>query len=166
MLSDRGAMSHLHQVVDLNPAPNAGFTNAGAVHAGIRLHLNVAVQHRRARLGDFFPAFAVAGKAEAVASDNGAVLQDDVVAQDAVFAYDRVGMCEEMVANACAAINHNVRQEHSCKTRASSPSRASLSAAATRRPSAQSHCPSITVMMTNGMKIRRRSVIWFGAVQN
>src|ERR1019366_937714 len=53
-----------------------------------------------------------------------------------------------------------------CKTRASSPSRASLNAAATRRPSAQSHCPSNTVMITKGMKIRRSSVIWFGAVQN
>ena len=53
-----------------------------------------------------------------------------------------------------------------CKALASNPSRASLRAAATRRPSAQTHCPSNTVMMTKGMKIRRRRVIWFGAVQN
>src|ERR1017187_8620308 len=113
MLCDRGSVSHLHQIVNLNAASNAGFTNAGAVHAGVRLHLNVAFQHRRAGLGDLFPAISVTGKAEPVTSDNGAILQDDVVAQPAVFAYDSVRMREEMVANACAAINDNVRQEHS-----------------------------------------------------
>src|ERR1035437_3343023 len=113
MLCDRGSVSHLHQIVDLNAAPNAGFTDAGAVHAGVRLHFNVAFQHRRAGLGDLFPAISVTGKTEAVASDNGAILQNDVVAQPAVFAYDSVRMREEMVASACAAITHNVRHEHS-----------------------------------------------------
>ena len=47
-------------------------------------------------LRDLLPMLAVAGKAKAVASDDRAILQDDVVAQDAVFAHDSVGMREEM----------------------------------------------------------------------
>ncbi len=105
-------MSYLHQVVDFDAAPNASFTNAGAIDAGIRLHLDVIFQHRRAGLRDLFPAIAIAGKAEAVAANDDAVLQDDVVAQAAVFTHDRVGVCEEVVANACSAIDDHVRQEY------------------------------------------------------
>ncbi len=112
MLTDRRAMPNLHQIVDFNAASNASFTDAGAVHAGIRLHFNVAFQYRRAGLGDLLPALSVAGKAEAVASDDSAILQDDVVTEGAVLAYDGVGMREEMTSNARATINDHVRQDH------------------------------------------------------
>ena len=48
MLGNCGSVSNLRQVVDFNATANAGFTDAGAVHAGVRLHLHVAFQHRRA----------------------------------------------------------------------------------------------------------------------
>ena len=55
---------------------------------------------------------AIPGKAEAIASDHGAILQDDIVAQSAVLAHDRMGVGKEILANARAAIDDYVRQQH------------------------------------------------------
>ena len=55
----------------------------------------------------------VAGKAEAIAADDGAILQHDVVAQSAVLAHNRMGVGEEILANTHSAIDDDVRQKHS-----------------------------------------------------
>src|SRR5271157_4239920 len=113
MFADRGAMPNLHQVVDFDAATNAGHSDAGAIDTGVRLYFDIALQHRRARLRDFLPALAVAGKSEAVAANNGAVLQNDVVTQRAMFTHNGMRVGEKIVANPSAAIDDNVRQQHS-----------------------------------------------------
>ena len=55
---------------------------------------------------------AIAREAEAVAADDHAVLQEDVVAEDAELTYHSVGMGEEAVADSCSAIDDDVRQQH------------------------------------------------------
>ena len=52
----------------------------------------------------------MAGEAEAVASDDGAVLEDDVVAELAVLADDGVGVGEEVASNVSAGVDHDVRE--------------------------------------------------------
>ena len=113
MLADRGAVPHLHQVVDFDAAADARFANAGAVDAGVGLDFDVVLQHRRAGLRDLLPAVSVAGEAKAVAADHRAVLQDDVVAQGAELAHHRMRVGEEVVADPGAAIDDDVRQQHS-----------------------------------------------------
>ena len=61
--------------------------------------------------GNFFPvALLVFGEAEAVAADDDAVFERDVVAEDAVFADDGVGVREKVAADLNAGIEHDVRQ--------------------------------------------------------
>src|SRR5271157_628048 len=113
MFADCGAMPHLHQVVDFDAATNAGLSDAGAIDTGVRLYLDIALQHRRARLRNLLPALSVAGKSEAVAANHGAILQNDVVTQRAMFTHNGMSVGEKIVANPSAAIDDNVRQQHS-----------------------------------------------------
>jgi hypothetical protein len=50
----------------------------------------------------------VAGEAEAVRADDGAVLQDDVIAEAAALADDGVGVGEEVAANLRVRVDHDV----------------------------------------------------------
>ena len=70
-----GAMSNLHQVVDLRTARNARFADAGPIDTGISLDFNIVFNHGRAGLHDLVPmTFAILRKAETVASDYNSVL--------------------------------------------------------------------------------------------
>ena len=69
-------MAHLHQVVYFNPAADAGFADAGAVDARVRLDLDIVLDHDRRGLRDFVPR-ALAGfrETKTVGTDDYAVLQ-------------------------------------------------------------------------------------------
>src|SRR5271167_2201056 len=113
MFSDRRAVSHLHQVVDFDATSDPGFADAGTIDAGVRLYLDIALEHRGSGLRDLLPALSVAGKSKAVAANDGTVLQNDVVTQRAMFTHNGMRVGEEVVANPRAAIDDNVRQQHS-----------------------------------------------------
>ena len=65
-----------------------------------------------AGLEDLVPgAVGLAGEAEAVGSDDGSVLEDDVVAEVAVLADDGVGVGEEVVAGVGVGVDDDVGEE-------------------------------------------------------
>src|SRR5690242_347737 len=85
-----------HQIVELGAFADARFTHSGPIDAGVGLHLNVVFQHSGAGLQHFVPgAVFLLGVAQAVPSDDGAVLKDDAIAEAAVFADNRVSVREE-----------------------------------------------------------------------
>src|SRR5271165_921041 len=99
MVSDCRAVSHLHQVVDFSAAANPGFADACPIDAGVRLHLDVTLQHSGSGLRDLLPTLSVAGKSKAITAHDCAVLQDNVVTQRAILTHHSVGMGEEIVAH-------------------------------------------------------------------
>ncbi len=93
-------MSHEHQVVELCAAPDARFPDGSAVHAGVCLHLHVVFEHCWPGLGHLVPGSVLAfGEAEAITADDGPVLQNDAIADAAVFAHNGVGVGDEVIAN-------------------------------------------------------------------
>ena len=105
-------MSYLYQIVDLHPATNARFSHTGAIHTGIRLDLYIVLDYRRTGLHDFVPfALTLLGEAIPISPNNGAVLQDHVISQPAVFADDRVSMAQKVLPNLCSAIDHHMREQ-------------------------------------------------------
>ena len=64
-----------------------------------------------------WPCF-VFGKAEAVGADDDAVFERDVIAEDAVFADDGMGVREEVAADLYAGIEHDVRQKRGVRAEA------------------------------------------------
>ena len=104
VFADRGAVADLDEVVDFGAGGvDAGFADGGAVDAGVGLDFDGVFEDGGAGLDDLGPAAgALLGEAEAVGTDDGAVLEDDVVAEVAAFADDGVGVGEEAVAGADA----------------------------------------------------------------
>ena len=93
-------MADLHKIVDLHPAPDVSFADAGAVDAGIRLDFHIVFDHDGRRLRNLVPlSFGSLGEAESVGADDDAVLQEDVVADPAILADYRVRMRKEIVAD-------------------------------------------------------------------
>jgi len=106
--SDLRRVANQDEVIELGAAADARFADGGAVHAGIGLHFDVIFEHRGAGLRHFVPgAVFLFGEAEAVAADDGAILQDDAMAEAAVFADDGMRVSEEAVADFCAAVNRD-----------------------------------------------------------
>src|SRR2546426_10110035 len=106
-------VTHEHKIVNFCAAPYARFSNGRAIHARVRLNLDIVFDHNRAGLKDLVPAAAgLAGEAETISSNDDAVLQDDAGADGAKFAHHGGGMGEEIAANAYAAItrDENVQQ--------------------------------------------------------
>ncbi len=88
-------MADLGEIVDLYACSDAGFADAGAVYAGVGLDLHGVFKNGRTGLHDLVPCSRVVfGKAEAVAADDSSVLQNDMVAETAVFADDGMGVGE------------------------------------------------------------------------
>src|SRR5271165_405808 len=114
IFADLRSMTDLHQVVDLDPAPDAGFADAGAVDAGVRLDFHVVFDDDRGGLRNLVPmSFVSLGEAEAVRADHDAILQEHVDADAAVLAHHGVGVGEEIVSDLYTAIDDDVRQQHS-----------------------------------------------------
>ena len=87
--------------------------DAGSIDASVGLHFDFVLKHGRTRLHDLLPlAGIVLREAESICADDRSILQDNVIAQAAMLAYNRVRMREEIVADASAAIDHHMRQEN------------------------------------------------------
>ena len=87
ILADDRPVTDLDQVVDLRAGTDAGLADRSAVDAGVGLDFNVVVEDSGAGLQDLVPGAAfvtgsmLTGEAKAVGSDDGAVLQQDIVAE-------------------------------------------------------------------------------------
>ena len=113
VFADLRSVADLHQVVDLYAASDAGFADAGAVDAGVRLDFDIVFDDDRSRLRNLVPAaFRSLGEAKAIGADHDAVLQQHVVAEAAVLAHHGVRVREEVVADLHSAIDDHVRQQH------------------------------------------------------
>ena len=100
VLADRRAVTNLNQVVDFDAASDSRFAHAGPVDTGIGLDLNTVANDYRTGLRDFFPAAIVGfGEAEAIPTDDNAVLQQNMVAETAALADNSVGMSEKVITN-------------------------------------------------------------------
>jgi hypothetical protein len=94
----RRAVPNLHQVVDLRPGLDPALANRRAVDAGVGLDLNIVFKNGPARLQNFVPApVGLACEAEAIGSHNCSVLQNNVIAQVAVLADNRVRVSKQIV---------------------------------------------------------------------
>ena len=112
VFADAGAVADLDQIVNLRAAGDAGFSDTGAIDAGICLNFHFVFKDCRAGLDDLVPAAGiVSGKTEAVSSDDCTVLQNYVVAEAAMFANDGVGVGEEVVSDDGAGVDDGVCQE-------------------------------------------------------
>ena len=76
------------------------------------MDFDIVVENGGASLNDLHPAVVRAfGEAEAVGTDDCAVLEDDIVAETAAFSYDRVGVGEESIADANSIIKNDMGQK-------------------------------------------------------
>src|SRR6267143_863036 len=102
------------KVIELGTAGHSGFTDCGAIDAGVGLNFNIVFEDGRAGLLHFVPSTVfLLGEAEAVAADDDAILQDDAITDAAKLAHHCVGVRKEIIANARAAINRNGAVEYS-----------------------------------------------------
>jgi hypothetical protein len=107
------AVANLYQIVDFGSASNPGFPDRGSVDTGVRLDLNIVIEDCGAGLQNLVPApIALASKSEAIGSHNGTVLQNDVVAEPAVFADNGVGVEEEIFSGAHIIVDHSVGKDN------------------------------------------------------
>jgi hypothetical protein len=112
VLTHGRSVAYLDEIVDFGSGVDAGLTDGGAVDAGIGLDFDCIFEDSRARLEYLVPgAVGLASKAEAVASDDGSVLENDIITELAVFADDCVGVSEEVVAGADMGVDDYVSQE-------------------------------------------------------
>ena len=106
------AVPNLHEVIDLRPASNTRFANAGAINTGIGLDFHIIFEHRRARLNNLVPfALAIFRKPEAVSADDYAVLKNHVASQNTVLPHDGMGMREEVVPDSSSRVDHHMSEE-------------------------------------------------------
>src|SRR2546427_11017320 len=69
-----------HEVVNFCAAPDAGFSDGRAIHARVRLNLDIVFDHDRAGLKDLVPAAAgLAGEAENIPSHEDALFPGEPV---------------------------------------------------------------------------------------
>src|SRR5258708_5380962 len=71
----RTTVADVDHVIELGATRDVSFSNAGAVDAGVGLHLDIVLHHYLAGLNDLVPAAGVVfGEAETVAADHNSVL--------------------------------------------------------------------------------------------
>lgn len=106
ILSHFTGMADLNEIIDFCAAANARFAYGSAINGAVGLDFDVIFDDRRAHLLHFAPAAVfLARKAEAVCPDDGAILQNDAIADLAIFADDGMTVREEIVSDARAAID-------------------------------------------------------------
>src|SRR5208283_4747985 len=107
------SVAYEDQVVNFSAAADARFAHGGAVNAGVGLHFHVVLQNGGTGLGHLVPgAVGALGKAQAVAADDHAILQNHAIADAAVFAHHSVGVGEEMAADFGPKVNGYKTVQH------------------------------------------------------
>ena len=98
ILANLRAVADLHQVVDLHASANASFPYAGAIDAGIGLHLHVISDHHRLRLYNLVPVpCPVLGESETIRANDYSILQNHAVSQAAILAHHGMRMREKVI---------------------------------------------------------------------
>jgi len=93
-------VTNQHKVIDFCAAADAGFADGSAIDGGVGLNFHVVFQDGRAGLGNLVPRTVfLFGEAEAIGADDHSVLEQDAIADAAVFPHDGMGVGEEIVAN-------------------------------------------------------------------
>lgn len=106
--ADLRGMTDGNEVVELGAVADARLADGGAVHASVGLNFDVILENSGAGLLHFVPrAVLLFRKAETVAADHRAALENDAVADLAELADDGVGVREEIVADAGSLINRD-----------------------------------------------------------
>lgn len=106
IFADFTSVADLNEVIDFNAARDACFTDRRAVDGAIGLDLDVVFDDGRAHLLHLVPAsILLAREAEAVASDDHAVLENHAIANLAILTDNGMAMREKIVAYARAAVN-------------------------------------------------------------
>ena len=109
ILTNVAGMPHLDEVIHLRAPAEPGYAHRGAVDAGICLHFDSVLDDNRSSLNDLvIGAVSLAGESESVTANNGAVLQDDIIANLHILSNDGVGVGEKTVPDSCATINHDM----------------------------------------------------------
>jgi len=112
VLTHARAVADLHEVVDLCAIGDDGSTHTGTIDACVGLDLNVIADAHRTRLRNLLPGTVIAfGEAKAIPANDDAVLKDDIVAQEAAFADNRVSMSEEVAPRRDAGIDQDVWEQ-------------------------------------------------------
>src|ERR1700678_2876347 len=107
-------MPNLHEIIDLDPASNAGFAHAGPVDAGVGLNLDVIFNHHWSWLRDLVPmSVASLGEAKAIASNDNSILKQNIIPNPAILADHSMCMGKKIITNLYSAINDHMRQQYS-----------------------------------------------------
>src|SRR5262245_50572859 len=97
-------MADLHEIIDLRAAANARFADCCSIDGGVRADLDIVLQHDNPRLNNLVvTAVCLLRVAEAVRTDTGAVLQNDIVPNLAELTHRRVRVRFEVVTDSSAA---------------------------------------------------------------
>src|SRR5215813_15674355 len=104
--TDLAGVPDENEVIDLRAVADTGFPYGSTIDAGVGLDFHVIFENRRPGLDNLVPRPVRAlGKAEAVSSDDGAILENYAVTYAAEFSNDYVRVCEKVVADLCATID-------------------------------------------------------------
>src|SRR5262245_11654572 len=101
-------MTDLYEIVYLRAAPNAGFSNRGAVDSGIGADLHVVFEHDDTGLDDLVVRAVIPlGVSIAIRSDLCTVLKNDIVSDETVLANRNVRIRLEVISCTHAARDVN-----------------------------------------------------------
>ena len=106
-------MAYLHEIVDLGASLDSGFANRRTIDGRVRADLHIVLDDNGAGLGNLLMrAVRPADEAVAVASDDGAVLNDDPIADDDALANRHVRVNDAVIADDGAVSDADVRINH------------------------------------------------------
>src|SRR5580698_7716847 len=106
-------MAHLHQAVDLRATLHARLSGRGAIHRGEALNLHVVFNRRHARLDNLvMRAILALGEAEAVATHDHTILQNNTVSDAAELAHHGVRMRQKIVADLRPLVDRRVWMQY------------------------------------------------------
>ncbi len=106
-------MAYLNEVVHLGSGLDAGFANRRTVDAGIGLDFYVVFKDGGTGLLNLVPrTLRLLGEAETIGSNDGSILQDDMIAELTVLTDDGVGVNEEIVSGVYMGVKNDVWEEN------------------------------------------------------
>src|SRR5690606_15527475 len=90
--ADLDIVRDLDQIVQFSAAADHGLAQGGAIDGGVGADLDVVLDHHHAQLRNFVIAAVAKGKAKAVGADHSAAMDDDPIADAALFPHRHVGI--------------------------------------------------------------------------
>src|SRR5258706_11367355 len=107
--ADADAVRDLDEIVDLGSGADARFADRRPIDRGVGANLNIVFEHDAGALRNLqVRAVGLPRKAEALAADDGAVLQDDTMPDDDAIADGHLGTDDAVVADRRTGANRDV----------------------------------------------------------